>query len=95
MAAPYLNASKTWLICTPIMPPNYVERFVADRIVGAGSALAVQVSQIIAMTDIVQNFNQDGSPVMVPGGIYIKVTECGWIPIEGTRQQVSALLGLG
>lgn len=94
MAAPSLNSSKTWLICTPIMPPNFVERFVADRIVGAGANLAVQVSQIVAMTDIVESFNEDGSPVMA-SGIYIKVVECGWIPIEGTRQQISTLLGLG
>lgn len=92
MAAPYLNTAKTWLICTPVAATNPFGT-TGDPHVGKSSTLAVSVSRIIAVTDIVSSYNDSGQPVFA-AGVNLLIEGRGWVTIEGTRANIATLLGI-
>lgn len=91
MAAPYLAGSGKWLICTPIGAGGLPG---TGSSLGVGTVLAVNVAQIIAITDNVDHYNENGAPVM-GAGVNLLANSIGrWVTIEGTRANIAALLGI-
>lgn len=91
MAAPYLAGSNGWLICTPLsvgpMPGTHSD-------LGKGTVFAVNVDHIIGITDMVDHYDENGSPVLGQG-VNILIEQVGrWVTIEGTRNNVAQLLGI-
>lgn len=92
MATPYLNTAKTWLICTPVAATNPFG-ITGDPHVGKSSTLAVSVSRIIAVTDIVSSYDNNSQPLFA-AGVNILIEGRGWVTIEGTRANIATLLGI-
>ena len=92
MAPPYLAGSGKWLICTPLNTMGTMPG--TGSSLGVGTILAVNVAQIVAITDNVDRYDGNGSPVM-GSGVNLLANSIGrWVTIEGTRANIAALLGI-
>ncbi|AXN50928.1 hypothetical protein MMRN_38320 [Mycobacterium marinum] len=94
MAAPYTNQAGTWVITTPLAPPSGLVNTYAGGWVSRGGVFAAAVSHVTAVTDNITGYDENDDPVF-GDGVNIQVEGVGWLTIDGTRNQIAALLGLG
>lgn len=94
MAAPYPNQAGTWVITTVIAPLNGVTSTYGGGFISRGGVLAANVAHVTAVADNITGYDENDDPIF-GNGVNIQVEGVGWVTIEGTRNQIAALLGLG